>query len=279
MSATPLLARLLRRPGGRRGLALLVVLAVLALAGPPLARDPLAQGDLVSGALRPPGGGHLLGTDHVSRDVLARTLHGLRRSLGIGLGATGLAAGLGLGIGLVAGIGGAAGRVLLRAGDALLAIPRLFLLLVVLAGAGTLSAPGLALAIGLTAWPSASRLAAAEARRLWPQDWMLAARALGASPARLVLVHLLPHAAAPVLVAAALHVADAVVLEAGLSFLGLGIAPPAPTLGGMLLEARPTLAVAPWPALAPGVALVLVVLALGALADALRAALDPQAAA
>ena len=190
-----------------------------------------------------------------------------------------LAVTLGTFVGLVAGTwGGAIDAVLMRLVDALLAIPRLFVLLLVLAVWDRVPLPALVLLLGLTGWYGTSRLVRGEALRLHREEFVRAAEALGAGRWRIAFRHLLPNVAGPVLVAATLGVGDVILLEAGLSFLGLGVRPPTPSLGGMILESRSVFATAPWTSIFPGLAIVLTVLSVNLVGDALRETLDPRSA-
>jgi len=268
-----------RRPAGRAGLIALALLALLALIGPLVLPDPTAQGDLLNGALLPPGPGHLLGTDQLSRDVLSRIVTGLRLSLIIGLASACLAVALGAAVGLIAGSrAGMVDTVLMRIVDALLAIPRLFVLLLVLAVWDRVPIPALVLLLALTGWYGTSRLVRAETVRLRGEDFVRAAEALGAGRLRIALHHLLPNVAAPILVAGTLGVGDVILLEAGLTYLGLGIRPPTPSLGGMVLDSRSVFVTAPWTSIFPGLVIVLTVLSVNLVGDALRDALDPRSA-
>jgi len=262
----------------RTGLLLGGGLCLLALLGPWLAPDPLAQPDLVAGTLQAPSTAHWLGTDQYSRDVFARLAAGARASLGIAAAAVLLATLLGTAVGLAAGgARGVLGAALRRAIDLVLGLPRLVVLLVLLAATGPLTPLSLALVLGLTGWPAVARLVRGETLRLREAGFVDAARALGAPPSRILWREILPGAMAPALVAATLAVADVILLEAGLSFIGLGIRPPAPTWGGMILESRDHIASAPWLLLAPGTALVLATTAATLLGDALRQRLLPSA--
>lgn len=267
------------RPSGRIGLLALALLVLVALLGPLLLPDPTVQGDLLSGALLPPGAGHLLGTDQLSRDLLSRIVSGLRLSLIIGLSAAFLAVVLGAGVGLVAGSrAGVVDAVLMRIVDALLAIPRLFILLLVLAVWDRVPLPALVLLLAVTGWYGTSRLVRAETVRLRSEDFVHAARSLGAGRLRIALRHLLPNVAAPILVAGTLGVGDVILLEAGLTYLGLGIRAPTPSLGGMVLDSRAVFASAPWTSIFPGLVIVITVLSVNLVGDALREALDPRSA-
>ncbi len=274
-----LLRAVWQRAGGRAGIIALVLLTLLALIGPLALPDPTAQGDLLTGALLPPGPGHLLGTDQLSRDVLARIVTGLRLSLVIGLASACLAVVLGAAVGLIAGSrAGLVDTVLMRIVDALLAIPRLFLLLLVLAVWDRVPIPALILLLALTGWYGTSRLVRAETVRLRGEDFVRAAEALGAGRLRIAVRHLLPNVAAPILVAGTLGVGDVILLEAGLTYLGLGIRPPTPSLGGMVLDSRSVFVTAPWTSIFPGLVIVLTVLSVNLVGDALRDALDPRSA-
>ncbi len=260
----------------RAGLVLGGGLVLLAIVGPWIAPDPLAQPDLITGTLQSPSATHWFGTDQYSRDVFARLAAGARASLGIAVGAVVVATLLGTLVGLIAGgARGAAAEALRRAIDLLLGLPRLVVLLVLLAAVGPLTPLSLALVLGATGWPAIARLVRGETLRLRETGFVGAARALGASPLRILRRDILPGAMAPALVAATLGIADAILLEAGLSFIGLGIQPPAPTWGGMILEARDHIASAPWLLLAPGLALVVATTAATLIGDALRHRLLP----
>lgn len=264
------------------GSALLAALCAGAVFGPWFTPgDPLAIGDVMATRLLPPlsrstsGAWHVLGTDAFGRDVLGRLLVAARLSLSVGVLGSVLAAALGVVIGAVAAWrGGWIDRVLLALGDTLLAVPRLVLLLVIAA----LWGPGLGTVVSvlaLTGWMGVARLVRADVLGVRALPYVEAARALGASSSRTLWRHVLPNALGSAAVAAALGVGSAITLESGLSFLGLGIQPPAPSWGNMIASGRDWLLIAPWIALAPGVALIVTVVAATLLGDALseRAAL------
>ena len=218
--------------------------------------------------LAPPGGRHLLGTDELGRDVLARVLHGARLSVAAGLLASGLALGLGAALGTLAGwAGGRTDRAVLLLLQIVQALPALVL---VIAGAAFLRPSFLvaALLIALTGWTDAARLVRAGTQRLRSEAFVDAARASGASDARLLFVHVLPHALPPALATLPYVLGSAVLTEAGLSFLGLGAPPPAASWGRALAEARNLLPGAWWCVLPPGVALFLLVFSARRLGDA-----------
>ena len=267
-----------RNPRGRAGALVLVIVAIAALVGPLVLPDPLAQPDVLA-AGRPPGLGHPFGTDQLSRDVLARVVAGGRISLGVALLAVTLSVTLGAMVGVMAGYwGGAVDATLMRMVDGALAIPRLFILLLVLAVWERVPVLALVLLIGATGWFATSRLVRGEVLRLREEGYVRAAEALGARRRRIIFRHLLPNALGPLLVAATLGVGDVILLEAGLSFLGLGIQPPTPSWGGMILDSREVMISAPWIGIFPGLAIVITVLSVNVLGDALRNAVDPRSA-
>ncbi len=268
-----------RDPRGRTGAVLLAVIAVVALVGPLLLPDPALQADPVGRANLPPGGEHWLGTDFLSRDVLSRVVTGARVSLAVAVIAVAVSVTVGASVGLVSGyLGGPVDAAAMRLVDGALAIPRLFLLLLVLAAAERLALPVLILIIGGTGWFGTARLVRGEVLRLREETYVRAAEALGAARRRVIFRHLLPNTLGPLLVAATLGIGDVILLEAGLSFLGLGVQPPTPSWGGMILDAKPVLVQAPWAGIFPGLAIVATVLSANLFGDALRDAVDPQGA-
>jgi peptide/nickel transport system permease protein len=265
-------------PQGRAGAMLLLIVAAAAVIGPWLLPDPLAQPDILR-ASRPPGLGHPFGTDQLSRDVLARVVSGARISLGVAFLAVALSVTLGASIGMVSGYwGGAIDATLMRIVDGALAVPRLFMLLLVLAVWERVPVLALVVLIGATGWFSTSRLVRGEVLRIREEGYVRAAEALGARRRRIIFRHLLPNALGPLLVAATLGVGDVILLEAGLSFLGLGIQPPTPSWGGMILDSREVMISAPWASIFPGLAIVVTVLSANLFGDALRDAIDPRSA-
>lgn len=254
-------------------LALGATLLGAALLGPLLVSDPGAPA--ASGlVLTPPSSVHWLGTDPFGRDVLARVIHGARVSLIVALGATVLALVIGIPIGVLAGgTNSLVSRLTSHGINLALAVPRVIILLVLVTATGRLGPWALALLLGLTGWPAIARLARGEAQRIAHSGYALAATALGATPVRRLLREILPGTVAPALVAATLGVADVLLLEAGLSFLGIGIRPPTPSWGGMILEAQPYLADAPWLLMAPAAALVVATVTATLLGDGLQSKL------
>ncbi|HET8835141.1 MAG TPA: ABC transporter permease [Gemmatimonadales bacterium] len=271
--------------GDRRAVAGAVVLfgAVLAaLLAPLLAGDPLAQHDIVLTRFLPPlatdplGAFHLLGTDRFGRDVWARLIYGARVSLGVGVLAVLLSMLVGVAVGAAAGFWrGWVGTLLLGLTDFTLALPRVVLLLL-LASLWRPSAGLVIVVLGLTGWMTIARLVYAEVRALAIRPFVESAVGLGVPGPRILVRHILPNAMTPVIVAAALGLGNAILLEAGLSFLGLGVQPPTPSWGNLIASGRDTLVNAPWVATAPGVALVAVVVAATLLGDAVRDRYDPM---
>jgi peptide/nickel transport system permease protein len=274
---------LLRDPRARFGVTVLVLAALFAVLAPLVAADPSVQRDIVATRFLPPlstdvhGAFHLLGTDRFGRDVWARLVFGARVSLGVGFLAVLLSVAIGLVIGAAAGFWqGRLGVALLGFTDFALALPRVVLLLL-LASLWQPSAALVIIVLGLTGWMTIARLVHSEVRSLAARPFVESAVALGIQGPRVLVRHILPNALTPVIVAAALGVGNAIMLEAGLSFLGLGVQPPTPSWGNLIASGRDTLVNAPWVATAPGVALVLVVVAATLLGDAVRDRLDPAA--
>lgn len=252
-----------------------------ALLAAPVAHDPNYI-DL-GAILEPPSLRHWMGTDALGRDVLARLVHGARVSLAVGLVAAALAMLVGVPLGAFAGFrGGVVDAVVSRAIEATLAVPVLLLALAVLSSAaGWLAALSdatrVAVVVGLTGWMPVARYVRAEFLKLRRSDVVSAARALGANDLRIMGRYVLPSAVAPVLVTAAFTVGGAIVVEAALSFLGLGVHPPTATWGSLLADAREQIRSAWWPAVFPALALFLATVGCNLVAEGLRDLLDPRA--
>lgn len=274
----PVAGRFFRHPGTSLALTLLLFFATLAVFAPLLAPyRPSLQLDIVGLQNRPPSIAHPLGTDLYSRDVWSRLLFGARISLGLGVLAMLIAVVLGAAVGSVAGyFRSAIDAVLMRLVDVGLAVPRIFIVFVVIALWGTAGVGAIALLLGLTSWFGTSRLVRAEVLSLRTRTFVDAALASGAGPWRVIGRHLLPNAAAPLIVSVALGIGNVMLLEAGLSFLGVGVQPPLPSWGNMIADGRDQLVAAPWISLFPGLAIALVVMSLNAVGDGLRDALDPR---
>lgn len=269
--------RLLRDGRAQFGLALLLLALLAALLAPVVTTiGPTVQRDIVSTRFLPPfttdglGVLHPLGTDRLGRDVWARLAYGARVSLGVGVLAVLISTVLGVLVGVVAGTWrGRLGALLLGITDFALALPRVVLLLL-LAALWRPSAALVVIVLGVTGWMSVARLVHGEARSAAAKPFAESAVALGATRFRLLWRHILPNSLTPAMVAAALGFGNAILLEAGLSFLGVGVQPPTPSWGSMIASGRDTLVNAPWVAAAPGIALVLVVVAATLVGDALH---------
>src|SRR5881409_15515 len=265
--------RVVRNRWALAGLTVVTLLGCAALGAPWLAPGDPTRGDLTA-ALRSPSSTYLLGTDAQGRDVLSRVLFGARLSLAVGVTSQVIALAAGLTLGLAAGYRGRwVDAVVMRAADVTLAFPSL-LLLIAIAAAVKPSLPVVCLVIGLVGWAGMARLVRGQVLVVRGLDYVHAARALGASDARLVTRHVLPNILGPVVVAATLGVGGAIMAEAALSFVGLGAQPPTPSWGAMVAEGRDLLRVAPWVSLFPGLAIGVAVLGLNLVGDGLRDALD-----
>lgn len=275
-----MVTRLLRDRRAGFGATVLMIVTLAAVAAPLVSGDnPAAQHDIVATRFLPPlttdhaGAFHPLGTDRFGRDLWTRLVYGARVSLTVGVLAVVLSVAIGVLIGGVAGYrSGPVSTLLLAVTDFALAVPRVVLLLLLAA----LTEPSAALVIvvlGFTGWMSVARLVHGEVRSLAARQFVEGAVALGLARSRVLMRHILPNALTPVIVSAALGLGNAIMLEAGLSFLGLGVQPPTPSWGNMIASGRDTLVNAPWIAAAPGAALVLVVVACTLLGDAVQDAL------
>ena len=263
---------LLRQRSSRVALILLGVIVLIGLLAPLLAPyDPAAQPDIVGLKSLPPSLAHPFGTDPYSRDVLSRVLYGARLSLTIGILATFVSLTVGVAYGSVAGyLGGVVDGVMMRVLDALLSIPRLLLLLGVLVAWPHLSIGALILFLGLTGWFGLSRIVRGQVLALKHAEFVTAAQALGASRRRILVKHLLPNLVSPIAVAATLGVAHVIVLEAGLSFLGIGVPQPLASWGNIIQDGVDQIATLWWMSFFPGLFMVLTVLTLNILGEALR---------
>jgi peptide/nickel transport system permease protein len=269
--------RFLRERPAAIGLAFIVLLLIAAVFGPWFdSVPPNAIVHSLLGQPQPPSASHWLGTDLLGRDEFTRALYGARVSLLVGASAMVISFAIGVVYGAVAGFaGGIVDSLMMRFVDAMLSFPTFFLLLIVSALTDQFSLVMIIIIIGLTSWPGLARLVRAEVLSLRDRDFVEAARALGASPARIVLQHLIPNALAPVVVAAAFAIGDNILAESSLSFFGLGVQPPEPSWGNMLQDAlTPQAEAAPWMVLVPGLAIVCTVLAFSMIADGFRVALD-----
>jgi len=267
--------RLRRNRMAVAGLVLVLGLFAVALLAPWLAPYDPNFIDLKQ-VLMPPSPAHLLGTDTLGRDVLSRVIFGARISLLVGFVAVGIATLIGVLVGALAGYyGGAMDALLMRLVDLMLCFPTLFLILAVIAVLGP-SIWNIMVVIGVTGWMGVARLVRAEFLSLREREFVMAARALGASDARLIWRHLLPNALTPVMVSATLGVAGAILTESALSFLGLGVQPPTPSWGNILTMGKDNIEIAWWLSVFPGLAILVTVMSYNLLGEGIREAIDPR---
>lgn len=256
------------------GLAIVAVMALLALLAPVLA--PYDPTQITPARYLAPNWAHLMGTDQLGRDVFARMLYGARISLLVGFVAVGISATLGIAFGALAGYyGGWVDSLVMRFVDVMLCFPSFFLILAVIAFLEP-SIFNIMAVIGATSWMGVARLVRAEFMRLRQQDFVLAAHSQGISPLRIALVYMLPNAMAPVWVSVTLGIASAILVESGLSFLGIGVQPPTPSWGNILLDGKASIEIAWWLSLFPGMAILITVLGYNLLGEGLRDLLDPR---
>lgn len=270
-----ILKRFLKNKLSAIGAINVMILIILSLLAPLISPYDPTEIDVYN-VLSPPSKEHLLGTDELGRDVLSRIIWGSRVSLKVGFVAVGIAMMIGIIIGSIAGFyGGKIDSILMRFVDMMLAFPTFFLILAVIAilepSIFTIMA-----VIGITSWMDVARLVRAEFLTLKERDFVDAARAIGVSNARLIFRHILPNALSPVFVAATFGVAGAILVESGLSFLGLGVQPPEPSWGNILTSGKDNIEVAWWLSLYPGLAILITVLSYNLVGEGLRDALDPR---
>ncbi len=260
------------------GMLIIAVTLAAILAPVIVPHDPYEQffeGLSLEGAPRPPDGEFWLGTDLLGRDLFSRLLYGARTSLIIGVVANAVAVLIGTVLGATAGyVGGLVGNAIMRFTDLMMAFPAL-LLAITLAAILKPSLWIVAMVIALVSWVQTSRVMYTQTRSLVEREFIEAARALGAAWPRILLVHILPHLVPHILVWATLGIAVTVLLEATLSFLGIGVQPPMPSWGGIIFESQSYFLTAPWLVFFPGVSILVVALAFNLVGDGLRDALDP----
>ena len=271
------LSRLTRDRSALIGLVLILALVVCALLAPVLATHPDDLFELhPAKRLRPPGADHLLGTDRMGSDIYSRILFGARITLLIAVIAVGASLVIGVPVGLVAGYyHGWVSDLLMRVSDVFLAAPQVVLAIAIAQTLGP-SLPNVILALSVTYWPWFARLVYAETRSLQKEVFIESTAALGASPLRLIALHLLPNVASPIIVRASIGMGFTILTAAALGFLGLGPPPPTPEWGRTIAESREFLPAAWWYAAAPGLAIFLTVMGFNLLGDGLRDVLDPR---
>ena len=263
-----------RAPIGVVALAVIILFALLAIAAPVFAPyDPQAQD--YNRLLHEPSLEHPFGTDRIGRDLLSRVIYGTRISFLVGVVAVGVALVIGTPLGLMAGyFRGGTDELIMRILDAFIAFPGVIFALAIIAVLGS-SLTNVMLAIGITSVPLFARITRSQVLSLRERDYVLAAISSGASDVRVMLRHILPNATSPLIVQATLGLGFAVLAEAGLGYLGVGVQPPTPTWGSDLNQGSSLLERAPWLSIAPGMAIFVLVLAFNLLGDALRDQLDP----
>ncbi|HDP25813.1 MAG TPA: ABC transporter permease [Deltaproteobacteria bacterium] len=268
-------SRMLRDKLAVAGMIIVLGFFVLSVATPLIAPYDPSLID-VDNILAPPSSTHLFGTDDLGRDVFTRMLFGAGISLKVGFVAVGIAVLIGTILGSLSGYyGGWADIIIMRVVDIMLCFPSFFLILAVIAFLEP-SIYNIMAVIGLTSWMGITRLVRAEFLTLKERDFVLAEKTIGAGSLRIIFVHILPNAMAPVLVAATLGIASAVLTESALSFLGIGVQPPTPSWGNMLTQGQAVLGVAWWLSFFPGMAILLTVLGFNLLGEGIRDAIDPR---
>ena len=257
------------------GIGIVFIMSCGALFAPLIAPyDPTALD--IEKMLSAPNVEHLLGTDALGRDVLSRLLYGGRVSLWVGFVSVGISISIGISLGLCAGfLGGLVDELVMRLVDIMLCFPSFFLILAVIAFMEP-SLNNIMIVIGLTSWMGVARLVRAETLSLKERDFIAASRLAGSGKIKIMFKHILPNALAPVLVSATLGVAGAILVESSLSFLGLGVQPPDPSWGNMLLEGKEVMEVAWWLWFFPGMSILITVLGYNLLGESLRDILDPR---
>lgn len=274
MARTDIYQRMLHNKMALLGAAMVSLMFVLAIVAPYIAPDPGFVD--ISRQLQPPSFESWLGTDDLGRDVFSRIAYGARISLLVGFVAVGIATVVGIVFGALAGYyGGWIDLTIMRFVDVMLCFPSFFLILAVIAFLEP-SIWNIMVIIGLTGWMGVARLVRAEFLSLREREFVLAIRSLGANDVRIILRHILPNALSPVLVSAALGIAGAILTESALSFLGIGVQPPTPSWGNMLIAGKQTLGTAWWLSVFPGLAILITVLGYNLLGEGVRDALDPR---
>jgi peptide/nickel transport system permease protein len=267
--------RLIKDPIAVAGLILVLAFFVISFLAPVIA--PYDPNEInVDNILSSPSDAHLFGTDDLGRDVFSRMVYGAGVSLKVGFVAVGIAVAIGILLGAISGYyGGWVDILIMRFVDIMLCFPSFFLILAVIAFMEP-SIFNIMAVIGFTSWMGITRLVRADFLSLKQRDFVLAARAMGASDSRIIFIHILPNALAPVLVSATLGVASAVLIESALSFLGIGVQPPTPSWGNILTQGKDVLGVAWWLSFFPGIAILLTVLGYNLLGEGIRDAIDPR---
>jgi peptide/nickel transport system permease protein len=256
------------------GLIILTAFCLLAVLAPIIA--PYDPGEIMENEIQAPSLRHIFGTDDLGRDIFSRVLYGGRVSLSVAVVAVSVALLLGISIGAISGFyGGLLDEVIMRFTDVMLSFPTIFLILAI-QSVLTPNIYNVMIVIGATSWMGISRLVRGEFLSLKEREFVEAARAIGCGDLRIIFRHILPNSLAPIIVAATLGMAGAILTESALSFLGLGVQPPMPSWGNMLMDSQSYLLSAPWMAIIPGLFIVLTVLSLYFVGEGLRESLNPK---
>lgn len=257
------------------GLAIVLIMSLAAILAPLIAPYPPEQAHLTH-ILEPPSSQFWLGTDRLGRDIFSRLLYGGRVSLWVGFVAVGISVGIGTTLGLISGyFRGWVEELIMRLVDIMLCFPSFFLILAVIAFLEP-NLTNIMIVIGLTSWMGCARLVRAETLTLRERDFVAASCLAGCATGHILLRHILPNAMAPILITATLGIAGAILIESGLSFLGLGVQPPTPSWGNMLMDGKVAIEIAPWLSIYPGLAILITVLGYNLLGESLRDLLDPR---
>ncbi len=271
---TKFFKKLFRNPGTVIGLILFLLLVVIAFLAPLIAGDPIVQDTKIR--LTAPSAQHWFGTDSLGRDVYARVIHGTSISLRLGFFVVIMSILLGSTVGLLAGLlGGIWDDILMRVTDVFLAFPSLILAMAISAALGR-SLTNVMIAVAAVSWPIYARLMRAQVLTLKNQEFVAAARAIGAGGLRVALRHILPNSLTPLMIQASFDIGRAILTAAGLSFIGFGAQPPTPEWGAMVSDTRNFIGIAPWASSFPAIAILVTVLAFNLLGDGLRDVLDPR---
>lgn len=257
------------------GLLIITILVAIAIFAPKITTyEPTSQNILER--LQKPSVKHLLGTDELGRDVFSRIVYGTRISLSVGFIAVGISVIIGVFFGALAGFyGGWIDSLIMRFVDIMFCFPSFFLILMIIAVLGP-NIYNVMIIIGITSWPGIARLVRGEILSVKEREFVYAAKAIGASDLRIIFKHILPNALAPVLVTATLGIADAILVESGLSFLGLGVQPPMPSWGNILTSGKDYIESAWWLTLFPGLAILITILSYNLVGEGLREVIDPK---
>ncbi|HAM39513.1 MAG: peptide ABC transporter permease [Elusimicrobia bacterium RIFOXYC2_FULL_34_12] len=267
--------KLLRNKLAVAGIVIIIILIIIAALSPIIATHNPFEGNILE-RLQPPTSNHLLGTDEIGRDVFSRMIYGARISISVGIIAVTISLIIGTFLGLISGyFGGKIDIIIMRFVDIMLCFPSFFLILMVIAFLEP-NIYNVMIVIGLTSWTGLARLVRGETLTIKERDFITAAKGLGLRKRRIIFVHILPNVISPVIVSSILGVGAAILVESGLSFLGLGVQPPTPSWGNILTSGKDYIHIAWWLSLFPGLAILITVLGWNLLGEGLRDVFDPR---